>query len=310
MQKNPNEDAPVKSRRFSIRWIPTLFGIALLLFCTPTIIKKFQKKRRPSEEIARIFQPKAESMHYVSDSLLQFIANFPHSEYKIVKVKTPSGSTSFFIDHIDDYIKRDLSNGRCWEGHISELIKTHVKPGTIAVDIGAHIGTHTIELSRAVGSSGKVYAFEPQPKIFRELLLNMAINCADNIEFFKAAIGPSQGEVELSPLNRDNEGAAFVGKSGTNQFVPLLPLDDLKLTNVSLIKIDVEGMEIEVLEGAKNTILENKPVILVEIYGGVLPETGTPEQKAEIEKRVKYVEGLGYKVTRLLNFWDYLALPK
>src|SRR5690349_20154068 len=90
----------------------------------------------------------------------------------------------------------------------------------------------------------------------------------------------------------------------------MISLDSLQLQNVSLIKIDVEGMELEVLQGASETILREHPVLLLEILGSVKPETASKEARREILSRMQFVEEMGYEVIRLEGDWDYLALPK
>lgn len=244
------------------------------------------------------------------EEICDFIRNFPFQNYEAITVGSFSGHDSFYVDPIPDYIKNDIRSGRFWEPHVSGYVLKYSRPGSIAVDIGAHIGSHTLTMSRGVGPYGKVIAFEPQPKTFRELVLNMSLNNCSNIVYFWGAAGNEPKIVELDPLNSANEGTAGIGHGGTGKFVKQITLDSLELYNVSLIKIDVEGMEDQVLEGATQTILRNKPVILIEIAGGQLPESAPPHIRDEIYRRVKMVEDFGYEVERIMNHWDYLAIPK
>ena len=89
----------------------------------------------------------------------------------------------------------------------------------------------------------------------------------------------------------------------------LIPIDSLQLDNVSFIKIDVEQMENAVLDGAKQTILKNKPVILLEIKGGYFVDTAPKEIQEEIEFTKKKISEMGYSVYRI-GWWDYLGIPK
>src|SRR5271157_1487855 len=122
-------------------------------------------------------------------------------------------------------------------------------------------------MSQAVGPAGRVIAFEPQPKIFRELFMNVFQSKRDNIRLYWAAVGAKEGAIELSPLGAGNEGGTALN-GGTGKFVSLLCIDSLHLKNLTLMKIDVEGMEEAVLDGAENTIRQNKPAIIIEICGG------------------------------------------
>ena len=147
-------------------------------------------------------------------------------------------------------------------------------------------------------------ALEPQPKIFRELFLNVRLNLLKNVSCVWAAAGAKIGTIEICPFVMNNEGATPLMLSpgpsqvigGTGIHVDLITIDSLKLNKVSLIKIDVEGMENLVLEGAKETILKNKPVILLEIMGGYFPQKATSSIVEQIEHTKRHVASLGYDV--------------
>jgi FkbM family methyltransferase len=239
------------------------------------------------------------------DQIISFIKEFPFSQYKVHYTSQPG---YFYLDNINDTIKNPLKTGQNWDAHITDQIFQHAKPNSYVVDIGAHIGTFTLNLSHTVGYGGKVIAFEPQPKIFRELIMNMGLNGVTNVDYYFAAVGNKEGTIELSPLNPGNEaGTAISG--GTGVKVDLITLDSLKLQNVSLIKIDVEGMEDEVLDGARETIMKNKPVILIEIMGGYYYYSAPRHIQVKIEGTIEKLKGMGYTCH---NLWehDYIALPQ
>lgn len=232
------------------------------------------------------------------------IENFPFEAYEIHSIE-PLGK--FYLDNVGDFIKDVLRSGIPWERSVRELIETHAWPGTTAIDIGAHIGCHTLAMAKRVGPQGKVYAFEPQPKLYSELVMNMALNGMDNVEAFCSAIGGSIGEIELSPLKEGNEGATPLA-GGSQVFVPITTLDALALDDVSFIKIDVEGMEDQVLVGAVQTLQKNRPVVAIEIMGGYLPETAPEHIKKKIDSVICFFNSLGFAVHRQ-SAHDYLALP-
>lgn len=244
-----------------------------------------------------------------SEEIIEQIKRFSLDSYDILSIYSRTGPQDYFLDdRIPDVIKQELRSGNPWEQHVDIQIPTVIRPGSVAVDIGAHIGTHTVTMSRCVGPSGRVIAVEPQPKTFAELFLNMALNKVNNVQFIWGAMGSYIGKIGVPPICELNEGGSPVG-GDQMVVVDIMPLDSLMLTNVSLIKIDVEGMEMEVLQGARDTILRNRPALLVEISVGVYYENATHEQRAEIDRRVKFVSDLGYNVHRIAG-WDYLALPK
>jgi FkbM family methyltransferase len=213
----------------------------------------------------------------------------------------------FYLDSPEDFIKDLLRLGLPWEAHIRDLIERHAWPGTVAIDIGAHIGIHTITMAKRVGPGGQVIAFEPQPKLFHELAINVSLNELENVKAYQCAVGDYRGKIELSPLIKGNEGGTPL-KGGTGEFVEILPLDMLHLKNVSFIKIDVEGMEEAVLRGAAQTLQESRPVVVLEIMGGYLPEQAELSIQENIENTIKFLTCLGFSIHRL-SAHDYLALP-
>jgi hypothetical protein len=135
----------------------------------------------------------------------------------------------------------------------------------------------------------------------------MAINGLHNISFYWAGAGDRNGSIELGPLNETNEGGSGL-YGGTGQVVQLLAIDSLELSNVSLIKIDVEGMEEQVLDGARKTILANRPIIIIEIMGGHDFGTATREVRQKILHTIDKLEQLGYQVKQLWHH-DWIAIP-
>ena len=139
------------------------------------------------------------------DEIKEHIANFPFSQYSIVEVPAHGYVGYFYIDTIEDCIKGELAQGKPWESDLSLILTQYARPGTVALDIGSHIGTHTLTLANAVGKEGKVFAFEPQPKTFRELVQNMRLNEVKNVICTWAAIGSATGQIEVPNLTLWNE---------------------------------------------------------------------------------------------------------
>ncbi len=236
--------------------------------------------------------------------IISYITKFPHDQYKLVSVKDIG---HFYIDDVNDAIKNSLRKGDIWESDNVGILRQYIKPGTTALDVGSHIGTLTIPMAQQVGPSGTVYAFEPQHKIYRELVMNLAVNKFDNVFAFRQAIGHEAGEIEMSALAHENEGGTGFGRGGSK--AELITIDSLELDNISFIKIDVEGNEDNALRGARETILRNKPVMLIEIMGGHGYETAEPAIRAKIDATKHMISELGYEITRV-SFHDYLAIPR
>lgn len=231
-------------------------------------------------------------------ALLDF---FPHKQYRIYEV---NGVGSFYIDNIKDTIKNNLRSGIPWEGHLVLVMEKYIKPGTMAIDIGAHMGTHTVTMSKLVGKEGKVVAIEPQMKIFTELMMNLKLNECCNVTAYRIAVGDKMESIQLEPSPQGNEGGTMIGVGGDH--VRMLPLDYFHFDNVSFIKIDTENFEEEVLEGAKETIQRNRPYILIEIMGNW--NHPVPDRQERSQKVLKKLESMGYTM-RLVYDVDWLAIP-
>ena len=136
----------------------------------------------------------------------------------------------------------------------------YLKKDDIVVDIGANIGTITLQSSIKIGSRGKVYSIEPNPKIFNFLLKNIQLNKLSNIESFNVALGDSEGETNFS----DNISDAINLVLNTNEGIKtkITTLDKLipQDTTIDLLKIDVIGYEKFVLIGSKNILKNTKCV--------------------------------------------------
>lgn len=236
-------------------------------------------------------------------SMREYLAKLPEGTYQEHSVAIGK----FYIDDDKDMIKSAIVRNLVWDQHLVELFPKYVKPGTTVIDAGAHIGVHTVPLARLVGSRGRVYAFEPQRKIYRELVYNLRLNKIENVVPLRYALGHTSGATEMNRADSSNEGATGVGQGGDR--VEMRPLDSFGFRNVSLIKIDVEHFEDWVLEGAQLTILRNKPVILIEIMGGHFYDRSSPEIRARIDGTQARLKSLGYKVQHIYAH-DYLAVPQ
>lgn len=148
-------------------------------------------------------------------------------------------------------------------------VLAHVRPGSLAIDIGAHKGGYTYWLTRGVGRTGKVVAFEPQPVLARKLSRCVA---ADRVTVVNAAVSDRDSTL---PLNVPGDGASSPGASlespaavgGRTIHVPVVQLDRFlsgRALPVSFIKIDVEGHELTVFRGAEAVLRRDRPVLLFE----------------------------------------------
>lgn len=151
--------------------------------------------------------------------------------------------------------------------------RRYVRRGTSIVDAGAMIGDHTLIYSEWThGPEAKVYAFEPNPDAFACLTYNM--RAIRHVQCYQKALSNRN---HCTSLNLDpNAGASHLtGPSETVGPVEAIKLDSLALPEISFMKIDVEGYEPYLLEGAQETIMKYRPVILSEVNHVALERAGT-----------------------------------
>ena len=146
----------------------------------------------------------------------------------------------------------------------------YLKKGDTVIDIGANIGTEALLSASLVKGDGKVYTFEPNPRIYKYLLNNIKLNGFHNIEPFCTAIGNENSIVESTDLRNEDMNYIVADKSKNIRTIKtkLSRLEDLipsTIQRINLLKIDAEGYELFVLKGAGN-ILDKTDCIYYESY--------------------------------------------
>ena len=170
----------------------------------------------------------------------------------------------------NDFIGQTLEEYGEWSYVEIELLSQLIKPGNVVLDIGANIGTHTLSFAKFVQSEGFVFAFEPQRIAFEFLCANVLLNNLVNVFPLNAAVSDSMGEIMvpvINPMSVSNTGAFKISGYSMGDSVRQLTIDSLTLARCNLIKIDVEGMENNVIAGARKTILQHRPALFVENNG-------------------------------------------
>lgn len=169
----------------------------------------------------------------------------------------------------DQYMGRHLQTyGEYSEGEV-ELWRQFVKPHWSVADIGANIGVHTLALA-SLAHQGTVLSIEPVPFVYRMLCANLALNAITNVVPLQAAAGFPPRTLRVGAIDythEDTYGGFPMGPAEGGPPVAVLPLDSV-LQKVDFIKVDVEGMELEVLKGAQQLIDRFRPVLYVEANPG------------------------------------------
>lgn len=181
-----------------------------------------------------------------------------------------------------------------WEPQVTQAVRSIIRPGMTVVDVGADIGYFTL-LFASLAKPGTVVAFEPIPSAHQMCKGNLERNGIANVMMLDCALGRETRTVILrEPLNLSRIDLHSVGRSPGDIEVSLRRFDDLwaelALPRVDAVKIDVEGAEHEVLLGMEGTLRRDRPLLIVEVHGGMLPLFAS--SKAAV---LTYLEGLGYR---------------
>ena len=195
---------------------------------------------------------------------------------------------TMIVNRFDAAVSFNLSINGSWDriavSVLQELVRGLVasrKTNLVAVDVGANLGALAVPLGRAMEKTGVVHAFEPQRLIYYMLCGNVAISSLENVFCHRLAVSDEAGRLSLPGYRLDkivNIGAYQLEKTsdtdfngvgnGTVEAAEVVTLDTFGLDRLDLLKIDVEGMELKVLHGARRLIDKYKPCVLFEALKG------------------------------------------
>lgn len=188
--------------------------------------------------------------------------------------------------HIGKWVE-DAGRLDC-DGYLLPRILPLIKPGDVVIDVGANIGDHTHAYAKAVlgdgVDTGRVLAFEPNPVPFECLMRNMRghghVECIpkglSNLMGFGSIVQSSNVGAShvIGAVRVDPEGVVTIGDDQQHASIELTTLDSYHLGKCDLIKIDAEGFEYAILQGAWETITKCRPIIVMEINKGALARNG------------------------------------
>jgi FkbM family methyltransferase len=194
---------------------------------------------------------------YIYKQRQQKYANNPVIEKRVA---------NYFI-HINpedsDVISPSIGVDAWYEPEETELLKKIVKKGAVVVDVGANVGWYTLLSAHIVGKNGRVIAFEPEPSSFSLLTQSIRRNNFTNIQAFDKCVSNTEGPRKLYLTVGNLGGHSIVRKIGQHSIdVTAVTLDkflpSLDITHIDLLKIDAEGAESEVIEGAHQYLSNSK----------------------------------------------------
>ena len=209
---------------------------------------------------------------------------------------------SMICNKFDKYVGQALIKYGEYSDDEIVLFKSLCQKGDTVIEIGSNYGSHTLPLAKIVGKNGTVIAFEPQRIVFQTLCANMSLNSLSNVFCFQKAVSNKKSKLFLPSINyaqEGNFGGISMQKEGSEE-VEVVKLDKfLNLDSLKLLKVDAEGMEIEVLKGAKKIIKLFSPFLFIE-----------NDRFDKHNDLVTYIDALGYDmywyITPLYNKNNFL----
>lgn len=236
---------------------------------------------------------------------------------KFRNVLSPSDYGPIIINKFDNTIGMSISDHGYWGSGDIQLIESILRttclnaPAITLLDIGSNIGTHALAFAKFPFPQVTVHAFEAQRQIYYMLAGTIALNSLANVYCHHTAVSNVSGQEIKLPLvdygSNSNFGSYEIETAkysdtadmylpGQFETIKTIRIDDLALTNVKLLKIDVEGMEDKVIEGARETIRANRPLVFIEVF------------KTDFEPIKAFLLSLGYSLF-MTPAKDVVALP-
>lgn len=177
-----------------------------------------------------------------------------------------------------------------YEREQTRLFQQHIRPGATVLDVGAHVGYYTVLAAVLAAESGRVHAFEPNPRNADFLRRHVRINALANVRVEQAGVSDRAGTARFG--FGTGSGTGHLAEGGAIE-VRTIRLDDHCAEHglaPTAVKIDVEGAEVSVLAGARETLERHRPVIFLSTHG--------PDVHAA---SLAFLRGLGYRVSPILG---------
>ena len=259
-------------------------------------------------------------LYYTSHVLFFFLYNTSPKSKKVSNTNIVNiEGISYEIRNKNDVIQKTLLNRKQWSPKILKLLKSRMKQKGHFVNVGAHIGTITLPMSKI---ASHVTAFEPFPKTFDHLKKNVDLNKLSNVDIYNVALGDKHESVFFMDDDNDrlknNNGGMHVFTTNDlltgersasiakleNLGIVSVPLDNMNLNKIDLMLVDIEGMEDKFLIGAKETLKKDLPDLVIEIWNN----DKRKEENIIITRQqiIDNIMSLGYNKVEKIDDEDFL----
>lgn len=201
-----------------------------------------------------------------------------------VSVITSSGIKMFVT--LKDWVQKNIFLYGYYEKKETDFWNNLTKNKKIVFDIGANVGYYGLMASNKIINNGMVYGFEPVSFIYQRAKHNILTNASQNFMLYNFALSDKVGELTINIGNEANLGMSGINRhnylSGKTETVKTDTVDNFiisnNITQIDVIKIDVEGSESYVLNGMSKTLINHRPIILLEILDTLLLKAGSSKE--------------------------------
>lgn len=240
-----------------------------------------------------------------------------HATNRLELFETATGNYWLPADAVGDIIAQDIKANKIFDEVILHTARRFMRPNTICLDIGSNFGQMAILMSKYMDEisnedTHKIHAFEAEPFVYQILLKNIKENNARVIPHHGAVYSKS-GEILYFPeidfvehQTYGSYGLDFSRENKNGRAVPTLKIDDITFDlPISFMKIDTQGMDLFVMQGARQTIMQNKMPIVFE-YESCFED----RQKMCFQEYVEFIDSINYIFYKVPQPNNFLILPR
>ena len=250
-------------------------------------------------------------MKLVTKLLIKLKKYLRLSNKTVPSVSIETSINGIFSGFKNDYLFQEAIKGGIHEPHFVEIVNNLLSPTDIALDVGGNIGTHAILLSKKL-SKGKVFTFEPQALVFSILQNNLLLNSCSNVIAYRfAVLDKDHQTLSMEPFSFDekfiNNGGLKVDlNKALGDFTLTRTLDSFGFSKVDFVKMDIQGSEVKALRGAKKILLNQRPILFIEIEEQCLRALNSSTKEL-----IETLFSLKYGLYRIENHYpcDYICIP-
>jgi len=235
------------------------------------------------------------------------MAEFLKRLLRVRRYEIDADGMKVWIDPASNFGKRILRDGT-YEKEMTAALRSLLSKNAVFVDIGANEGWFSLEAARLAGPKGKVLACEPQERLWPVILKNVALNGLSNVQLIPCAVADRHGDGVINLYPSTNTGSSHIGgttrrweKTQATKLLPLYSILDGIGQTVDLIKIDVEGYEMEVLRSAGAHLGSSIRKLVVEVHPGPLKNLGS---SAEEVGQYLWDHGYRMRVVESVAVWE------